>query len=162
VDPGTDILPTQLWREPEWTFARERLGRATSEQLAVIARSAALLAVERAFDASDLSDVELATDIADLKSGDRNAGRGRGAEAAARRFDADAFDIRDEREQQGDSSGRDDYREAFARARAASAVQAALSDNPQEAARTALYEARHAIADDRALTSLLNDELAAK
>jgi rhodanese-related sulfurtransferase len=97
-----------------------------------------------------------------LKGGHGSAAESRHAEAAASRFDAAAFDIREASERQGDHSGGADYRRLFAKARAASALQAALSDgDPQTAARTALYEARHAIADDGALVALIDDQLAA-
>ncbi|MGI8412685.1 MAG: hypothetical protein ACR2QA_09360 [Solirubrobacteraceae bacterium] len=97
-------------------------------------------AVESVFGVGELAISGMDVVLRRVRGGAGGIAEAEAARLVAERYEVIAFDLRDAREQEGDLNGGAAYHEAFRRARAASALWAALSGDPRRAA----YEAAHA------------------
>ena len=116
----------------------DQLRKLDDDELRDIARKSARWAVAR----SDVQDPAVDSGLRHLESGSQPQEARAAVEEAVERLDQVAWDTQ-ELVDAGDAP-EEDYLTAFARARAAAAVQYALAEDPTEAAIEAMYEAQAA------------------
>ncbi len=149
------LMPRTSWPEPIWDDVRRGLSLAGAVDARDVVSAVVEFSVRTAFVGDSANDDALDPAIHALQSGQPSEMAANQARLIAEQYDQVGYDLRDQDEAAGNLSGGQAYRSAFEKARAASAVEAALRDDLPRA----LYEARHAIANDQSLSQRLASEL---